>query len=131
MLQYFSTQLIGRIFPYTLTFLYHSKISFIEISCYLILFIFYTTNSITILFVKQKLVLQFLIFRQTEVMVISRHNECPQINISINLNKLKQRDQLKYLGPVLTSNSRSSIQIASRKAPTNEFETSTTKNRST
>ena len=35
--------------------------------------------------------------KMIEVMVVSRSNERPHINIFINGNKLKQRDQFKYL----------------------------------
>ena len=34
--------------------------------------------------------------KKTEVMLVSRSNECPQVNIFISGNKLKQRDQIKY-----------------------------------
>ena len=36
--------------------------------------------------------------KNTEVMAVSRNNECSRINTFINENKLKQRDQFKYLG---------------------------------
>ena len=42
--------------------------------------------------------------KKTKVMVISRNSECPQINIFTNRNKLKRRDQFKYLGTLISSN---------------------------
>ena len=52
--------------------------------------------------------------KKTEVMVVSRSNECPQINIFINWNKFKQRDQFKYLGSLIPSDGRNNMEIASR-----------------
>ena len=36
--------------------------------------------------------------KRSEVMVVSQNKECPRIKVFINENKLKQRDQFKYLG---------------------------------
>ena len=36
--------------------------------------------------------------KKREVMIFSGNIECSQINIFINGNKLKQRDQFRYLG---------------------------------
>ena len=47
--------------------------------------------------------------KKAEGKVISQNNECPQINILINGNKLKQRDQFKYLGPLISSEIESRI----------------------
>ena len=40
--------------------------------------------------------------KKTKVMVVSRNNDCPQI-LFINLNKLIQRDQIEYLGNLISS----------------------------
>ena len=52
--------------------------------------------------------------KKIAVMVVSRNNECPQINIFSNRNKLKQRDQFKYLDILILSDGHSNIEIASR-----------------
>ena len=52
--------------------------------------------------------------KKTEDMVASRSNECPQISIFINGNKFKPRDQLKYLGTLISSDGRNNTEIASR-----------------
>ena len=52
--------------------------------------------------------------KNTEVMVANRNNECPQINIFINGNKVKQRDQLKYLGSLISGDGRNNTEIESR-----------------
>ena len=44
--------------------------------------------------------------KKTEVMVISRKEEPPLINITINSIKLKQRDHFKYLGALVSSDGR-------------------------
>ena len=44
--------------------------------------------------------------KKTEVMVISRKEEPPLINITINGFKLKQRDHFKYLGALVSSDGR-------------------------
>ena len=44
--------------------------------------------------------------KKTEVMVISRKEEPPLINITINGIKLKQRDHFKYLGALVSSDGR-------------------------
>ena len=35
--------------------------------------------------------------KKTELVVVSRNNECPQVNIFINGNELKQLGQFKFL----------------------------------
>ena len=47
-------------------------------------------------------------------MVGSQNNECPQINIFIIVNKLKQRDQFKYLHTLISSDGCNNTEIASR-----------------
>ena len=47
-------------------------------------------------------------------MVISRNNECPQIKIFIDGKKLKQRDQLKYLGTLISNDGCNNTEITSR-----------------
>ena len=54
----------------------------------------------------------------TKVMVISQNHDFPQINIFINGNKLKVRDQFKYLGTVISSDGLIKAKIASRIAQT-------------
>ena len=51
---------------------------------------------------------------KTEIMVISRNDECPQINIFINCNKLKQRDQFKYFATLIAIDTRKYTEIALR-----------------
>ena len=53
--------------------------------------------------------------KRTEVMVISRKEEPPIINITINGIKLKQRDHFKYLGALVSSDGRNSTEISARK----------------
>ena len=48
-------------------------------------------------------------------MVISRKEEPPIINITINGIKLKQRDHFKYLGALVSSDGRNSTEISARK----------------
>ena len=52
--------------------------------------------------------------KKAEVMVNSRNNECPQINIFIDGNQPKQRDQFKYLGTLISSDGHNNTEIASR-----------------
>ena len=52
--------------------------------------------------------------KKTEVMVISRKEEPPLINITINCIKLKQRDHFKYLGALISSDSRNNTEISAR-----------------
>ena len=52
--------------------------------------------------------------KNPELMVLSRNNESPEINIFINGNKLKQRHQFKYLGTLISSNGCNKNEIASR-----------------
>ena len=47
-------------------------------------------------------------------MVVIQNSECPQINIFINGNNLKQRDQFKYLGTLLSNDGCNITEIASR-----------------
>ena len=53
-------------------------------------------------------------------MAVRGNNECPQINIFINRNKLKQRDQFKYLGTLISSD-KNNTEILSRIAKAKEF----------
>ena len=52
--------------------------------------------------------------KKTEVMVISRKEEPPLINITINSIKLKQRDHFKYLGAFISSDGRNNTEISAR-----------------
>ena len=52
--------------------------------------------------------------KKTEVMVISRKEEPPLINITINNIKLKQRDHFKYLGALVSSDGRNNTEISAR-----------------
>ena len=52
--------------------------------------------------------------KKTEVMVISRKEEPPLINITINGIKLKQRDHFKYLGALISSDGRNNAEISAR-----------------
>ena len=45
-------------------------------------------------------------------MVISRKEEPPLINITINGIKLKQRDHFKYLGALISSDGRNNTEIS-------------------
>ena len=47
-------------------------------------------------------------------MVISRKEEPPLINITINGIKLKQRDHFKYLGALVSSDGRNNTEISAR-----------------
>ena len=40
---------------------------------------------------------------KTEVIIMSRNNDCPQINIFVNGSKLKQRDKFKSLGTSIST----------------------------
>ena len=51
--------------------------------------------------------------KRTEVMIVSQNKECSQIKIFMNGNKLKQRDQFKYLGSLISSD-RCNTEIVSR-----------------
>ena len=53
--------------------------------------------------------------KKTEVMVISRKEEPPLINITINGIKLRQRDHFKYLGVLVSSDGRNNTEISARK----------------
>ena len=59
--------------------------------------------------------------KNTKVMVVSENNECPQINIFIKGNKVKQRDQFKYLGTLTASDGHNNTEIASRIAQAKKF----------
>ena len=63
---------------------------------------------------KNKAVSKELDSKNTEVMVVSKNKECPQINICINGYELKQRDQFKYLGSLISSDERNNPEIAPR-----------------
>ena len=52
--------------------------------------------------------------KKTEVMVISRKEDSPLINITINSIKLKQRDHFKYLGASVSSDGRKNTKISAR-----------------
>ena len=52
--------------------------------------------------------------KKTEVMVISRKEKPPLINITINGIKLKQRDHFKYLGALISSDGRNNAEISAR-----------------
>ena len=52
--------------------------------------------------------------KKTEVMVISRKEEPPLINITINGIKLKQRDHFKYLAALVSSDGRNNTEISAR-----------------
>ena len=52
--------------------------------------------------------------KKTEVMIVISNNECPQINIFTNGNKLKQKGQFKYLDTLISSDGPNNIEIASR-----------------
>ena len=52
--------------------------------------------------------------KKTEVMIISRKEEPPLINITINGIKLKQRDHFKYLGALVSSDGRNNTEISAR-----------------
>ena len=59
-------------------------------------------------------------------MIVSQKNECLQVKIFTNGNKLKQRDQFKYLGTLVSINGCNNSEIASRivqvkKFPENEI----------
>ncbi|GFS20592.1 sphingomyelin phosphodiesterase [Elysia marginata] len=50
----------------------------------------------------------------TEIIVVSRKETPPNINIYINDTKLQQRDQFKYLGALISSDGRDTTEISSR-----------------
>ncbi|GFN93708.1 N-acetylserotonin o-methyltransferase-like protein [Plakobranchus ocellatus] len=52
--------------------------------------------------------------KKTEVMVVSRKQELPIINIYIKGKRLKQKDQFKYLGSLISSDGRNNSEVASR-----------------
>ena len=52
--------------------------------------------------------------KKTEVMVISRKEEPPLIDITINDIKLKQRDHFKYLGALVSIDGRNNTEISAR-----------------
>ena len=52
--------------------------------------------------------------KKTEVMVISRKEEPPLINITSNGIKRKQRDHFKYLGALVSSDGRNNTEISAR-----------------
>ena len=52
--------------------------------------------------------------KKTEVMVISRKEEPPLINITINGIKLNQRDHFKYLGALVSSDGRNNTEISAK-----------------
>ena len=58
--------------------------------------------------------------KKTEVIMISQNNECPQIDIFTIGNKVKQRDQFKYLCTLISSDGCNTTEIASRIAQANK-----------
>ena len=52
--------------------------------------------------------------KKTEVIVISRKEEPPLFNITINGIKLKQRDHFKYMGALVSSDGRNNTEISAR-----------------
>ncbi|GFO46620.1 endonuclease-reverse transcriptase [Plakobranchus ocellatus] len=52
--------------------------------------------------------------KKTEVMVVSRKQELPISNIYIKGTRLKQKDQFKYLGSLISSDGRNNSEVASR-----------------
>ncbi|GFO45839.1 endonuclease-reverse transcriptase [Plakobranchus ocellatus] len=52
--------------------------------------------------------------KKTEVMVVSRKQITPECNIFIGGTKLKQREQFKYLGTLISSDGRNKVEISSR-----------------
>ncbi|GFR85072.1 endonuclease-reverse transcriptase [Elysia marginata] len=51
--------------------------------------------------------------KKTEIMVVSRKETPPNINIYINDTKRQQRDQFKYLGALISSDGRDTSEISS------------------
>ena len=54
-------------------------------------------------------------------MVVKRNKECPQINIFINGNEMKQWDQFKYLGSLISSDGPNNTKIAARIVQAKKF----------
>ena len=52
--------------------------------------------------------------KKAEVMVVSRKNECLQINIFVKRNITKLRDQCQYLGSFTLCDGRNNIEIVPR-----------------
>ena len=52
--------------------------------------------------------------KKTVVIFVSQNNERQQINIFINKNKLKQRDQFKSLGTLISRDRCNNTSIASK-----------------
>ncbi|GFR74690.1 endonuclease-reverse transcriptase [Elysia marginata] len=52
--------------------------------------------------------------KKTEIMVVSRKETPPNINIYIKDTKLQQRDQFKYLGALISSDGRDTTEISPR-----------------
>ena len=52
--------------------------------------------------------------KKIDIMAIEGNNEYPHINIFINGNRLKQRDQFKCLGSLISSDRRNDTEIKSR-----------------
>ena len=75
---------------------------------------FFVENLPVSLFCKRYAVGLELNSKKTEVMVISRKEEPPLINITINGIKLKQRDRFKYLGALVSSDGRNNTEISAR-----------------
>ena len=55
--------------------------------------------------------------KKAEEMGVNQNNECPVINIFIKGNELKQSDQFKYLGTLISSDGHNNSEIALRIAP--------------
>ena len=58
--------------------------------------------------------------KKIEVMVVSQNNDSSLINIFIKGNKIKQRDQFKYLGTLRSKDRCDITEIASRIAQAKE-----------
>ncbi|GFS05260.1 RNA-directed DNA polymerase from mobile element jockey [Elysia marginata] len=54
--------------------------------------------------------------KKTEVMVISRKANSLPVNVTVNKNKLTQRENFKYLGTLISSDGRSDTEIQARMA---------------
>ena len=54
--------------------------------------------------------------KRTEAMIVSQNKECSHLNIFMNGNKLKQRNQFKYLGFLISSDRYNITEVVSRTA---------------
>ncbi|GFS21719.1 endonuclease-reverse transcriptase [Elysia marginata] len=60
--------------------------------------------------------------KKTEVMVISRNANSLPVNVTVNKNKLTQRENFKYLGTLILSDGRSDTEIQARIAQAKTFQ---------